>query len=239
MKIEVWSDFVCPFCYIGKRRLEHALEKFPERSRVEIIYKSFELDPYSPTDYSISIHEALAKKYRVPVEEAMRMNESVIAQAKEVGLDYNFDQMTPTNTLRAHRLTKYAETKGKLSEMTERVLSAHFIESKKIDEIDVLADLAEDVGLDRTEALEVLMDDSKFKNAVRDDEQEAARIGVRGVPFFVLNRKYAISGAQPEEIFLQALHKVAEEEKEAEPLKPIASNEGPGCTADGCEIPNK
>lgn len=239
MKIEVWSDFVCPFCYIGKRRLEHALEKFPERSRVEVIYKSFELDPYSPTDYSISIHEALAKKYRVSVEEAKRMNESVIAQAKGVGLDYNFEQMTPTNTLRAHRLAKFAETKGKLFEMTERLLKAHFIESKRIDEIDVLADLAEEVGLDRKEALEVLQDDTKFKDAVREDEREAAQIGVRGVPFFVLNRKYAISGAQPEEIFLQALHKVAEEEKEQEVLKPIGAGDGPDCTADGCDIPNK
>jgi len=237
MKIEVWSDFVCPFCYIGKRRLERALNKFPERSRVKVIYKSFELDPYSPSDDTVTIHEALAEKYGVSVEEARKMNENIVRLAKGVGLNYNMDKITPTNTLRAHRLAKFAETRGKEAEMTERLFSAHFIESLKIDDAEVLADLAEEIGLDRSEVRDVLRDENQFLTEVRKDERTAAELGVRGVPFFVLNGKYALSGAQPEEIFLQALQKVAEEEKARGGLKPLVSEGGPDCTADSCEIP--
>lgn len=239
MKIEVWSDFVCPFCYIGKRRLEHALNKFPHRNQVEVVYKSFELDPYSETNYDELIHESLAKKYGVSEEEAKRMNESVIAQAKTVGLNYNFDSMTPTNTFRAHRLAKFAEKQGKLAEMTERLLQAHFLESKRIDEVDVLASLAEEVGLLRNEAIEVVSGDL-FAELVREDEREAQTIGVRGVPFFVINQKYAISGAQPEQVFMNALEKVWEEENQKSPLQTLATDEsGANCSADGCEIPEK
>ena len=238
MKIEIWSDFVCPFCYIGKRRLEQALEKFPEREHIEIIFKSFELDPYVETNHSISIHEALAKKYGIRVEEAKSMNENVIRQAKSVGLEYNFENMSPTNTFRVHRLAKYAETEGKALEMTERLLSAHFIESKRIDDLEHLVQLAEDVGLDREKVLEVLQDETKYAEEVRRDEQEAGLLGIRGVPFFVINRKYAISGAQPEEVFLKALQKVAEEERPYR-LKEIAGNGGLQCNEEGCDFPGK
>lgn len=204
MKIEVWSDFVCPFCYIGKRKLELALQDFPHKDQVEVIYKSFELDPYVKTDYSVSIHESLAKKYGMSIEQAKEMNQGVAEQARLVGLNYNFDSMTPTNTFDAHRVAKFAATKGKLAEMTERLLKAYFVESKQIAEHDVLLELAEEVGLERVEVEQVLTSE-QFTTEVRMDEAEAQQIGVRGVPFFVLNRKYAISGAQPQEVFQKAL----------------------------------
>lgn len=211
MKIEVWSDFVCPFCYIGKRRLEIALDEFQHKDKVEVTFKSFELDPTVQTDSTISIHESLAQKYGMSVEKAKEMNQGVIDQAKEVGLDYNFDEMSPTNTFDAHRLAKFAETKGKLAEMTERLLHAHFVESKQVSEHDTLIDLAGEVGLDKEEVKSVLSS-NQFEKEVRAEETEAQTIGVRGVPFFVINRKYAISGAQPKEVFADALQKVWEEE---------------------------
>jgi len=215
MKIEVWSDFVCPFCYIGKRRLEQVIDTLPFKNEIEVSFKSFELDPNVETDYSVSIEESLAKKYGTSLEQIRQMNENVINLAKSVGLNYNFDNMSPTNTFKAHRLAKFAETKGKLGELTERLLRAHFIESKRIDENEVLIELAKEVGLDQEEAKQVL-ENNWFAEDVRKDEREAQSIGVRGVPFFVLNRKYAISGAQGENVFKNALVKVWKEENNIE-----------------------
>ena len=138
------------------------------------------------------------------IEQAKEMNQGVAEQARLVGLNYNFDSMAPTNTFDAHRVAKFAATKGKLAEMTERLLKAYFVESKQIAEHDVLLELAEEVGLERVEVEQVLTSE-QFTTEVRMDEAEAQQIGVRGVPFFVLNRKYAISGAQPQEVFQKAL----------------------------------
>ncbi|MEH7383389.1 DsbA family oxidoreductase [Bacillus sp. JJ1533] len=212
MKIEVWSDFVCPFCYVGKRRLEHALEHFPNRDQVEVEFKSFELDPNAKPYSGESIHELLASKYGTSVEQAKQMNENVGQQAAEVGLDYNFDKMKHTNTFDAHRLAKYAATVGKEKEMTEILLQSYFIEGKLISDHEVLADLAESVGIERQAVLDVLKDEKNYANDVRIDESIAQQIGVTGVPFFVINQKYSISGAQPTSTFLGALQQVWKEE---------------------------
>ncbi|WP_420768613.1 DsbA family oxidoreductase [Parageobacillus thermoglucosidasius] len=235
MKIEVWSDFVCPFCYIGKRRLEKALEQFPHKDQVEVVFRSFELDPDAKKHYDMSIHEIIAKKYGISVEEAKRVNADIGRQAESVGLTFRFDTMKPTNTFDAHRLAKYAEERGKLPEVAERLFQAYFTDSQQISDHNVLIDLAGEAGLDREEARQVL-ESSRYGDEVRKDEAEAAGLGVRGVPFFVLNRKYAISGAQPIEVFMQALEKVWEEEKTTSSLQPLASDGGGQCTDGSCQV---
>jgi predicted DsbA family dithiol-disulfide isomerase len=240
MKIDVWSDFVCPFCYIGKRRLEEALNQFPNKDQVEVEFKSFELDPNAEKYNGQNIHEALAKKYGMTVEQAKEANENVGRQAAQVGLTYHFDEMKPTNTFDAHRIVKYAKTVGKEAELTEKLLFSYFTESKNIGEHDTLADIAASVGLNREEVFTVLQDSSAYKNDVRMDEALAQQYGVRGVPFFVINQKYAISGAQPTETFINALQKVWQEEHAITPLQDLSSNnEGAICTDDHCDIPSK
>lgn len=211
MKIEVWSDYVCPFCYIGKRRLEEALAETGLGDKAEVVFKAFELDPNSPKTSNKSIHEMLAEKYGMSVDEAKKMNENVGEQAKNVGLNYNFDKMSPTNTFDAHRIAKLAEQEGVDKTVSERLLQAYFINGEKIGTEEVLLNIAEEAGISRARAKEVL-DSNEFAADVRIDIAEAGQIGVRGVPFFVINRKYAISGAQPTETFTEALRKVAEEE---------------------------
>ncbi|MED4452217.1 DsbA family oxidoreductase [Metabacillus fastidiosus] len=238
MKIEVWSDFACPFCYIGKRRLEEALMNFPHKNEVDILFKSFELDPNASLDTELSINEILAKKYGMSIEKAKAMNASVGQQAAAVGLTFEFDNMKPTNTFDAHRLAKLAESKGKDKEMTEQLLKAYFTDSEHIGNHDTLLKIAEEAGLNREEAKSVL-ESEDFAEHVRADEMEAREIGVQGVPFFVINRKYAISGAQPVEVFNDTLQKVWEEENKKISLEQIKGNEAGVCTEDGCELPEK
>jgi len=210
MKVEIWSDYVCPFCYIGKRRFELALQQFSNKQSVEVEYKSFELDPGALRDGNPGVHDMLAAKYGMSKEQAVANTNQITRQAKELGLDYDFDRMIQTNTFDAHRLTHFATQKGKHAEMTERLLKAHFTDTLHIGNRETLADLAAEVGLDRAEALQALTEGA-YAEEVRADEQEAGQLGVRGVPFFVINRKYAISGAQPSEVFLQALQKAWDE----------------------------
>ncbi|ANB61922.1 DsbA family oxidoreductase [Anoxybacteroides amylolyticum] len=234
MKIEVWSDFVCPFCYIGKRRLEQALASFPHRENVEIIFRSFELDPNAKKETPLSIHEIIAQKYGISVDEAKRVNTDISKQAEAIGLTFHFETMKPTNTFDAHRLAQYAKEKGKLDEVVERLFYAYFTESKRISDRDVLLVIAESVGLDRQET-EAMLDGGRYAEHVREDEAIAAQLGVRGVPFFVLNQKYAISGAQPVEVFRQALEKVWTEEQQSSSLQSL-TEEGGTCTDGNCAI---
>ncbi|QHS24386.1 DsbA family oxidoreductase [Virgibacillus sp. MSP4-1] len=208
MKIEVWSDFVCPFCYIGKRRLELALEQFPHKDEVEVEFKSFELDPNAPAYTDESIYESLAAKFGSSIEQVKEMNKGIIEQAADIGLEYNYDNMRPTNTFDAHRLAKYAQTQGKEKELTESLLYSYFTENKNVGDIDTIADIAEKTGMDREKTLEVLNDETAYADDVRADEQMARQIGANGVPFFVINQKYSLSGAQPLETFEKALEKV-------------------------------
>jgi len=239
MKIEVWSDFVCPFCYIGKRRLEEAINQFEHKDQVEVEFKAFELDPNSPMEPTMKIHEALAKKYGMSVEEAKRANENLAKQAVSVGLQFCFDDMKPCNTFDAHRLAKYAQTVGKEKELTEKLLYAYFTENKQLSKKDVLVAIAESVGIERVEAMKVLDDNTLYANDVRIDETMAQQYKITGVPFFVVNNKYGISGAQPLETFKNVLEKVWEEENSISPLQNLSSDEAGVCTDDSCEIPEK
>ncbi|WP_243355757.1 DsbA family oxidoreductase [Bacillus litorisediminis] len=211
MKIEVWSDFACPFCYIGKRRLEEALEQFPHRDQVEVEFRSFELDPDAPKDQKDSLHEVLAKKYRTSIEQAKAMNQNVSEMAQTVGLTYNLDMAIPTNTFTAHRLAQYAKSQGKEKEMVELLFKAYFTEGKHLSDHDTLVQLASEAGLDE-QGVKAVLEGNDFSNEVHSNEMEAQQLGVTGVPFFVINRKYGISGAQPLEVFTQTLEKVWQEE---------------------------
>ncbi|AJD91973.1 DSBA oxidoreductase [Jeotgalibacillus malaysiensis] len=233
MKIEIWSDYVCPFCYIGKRKLENALNKFEHKDQVEIVYRSFQLDPDAPKNATEDTISALAKKYGMSYDQAVEMTDNVVAQAKEVGLDYDFSKMKRTNTQDAHRLTHFAAEHGKDQQITEKLLSAYFLESKHIGDHDQLVAIAEEVGLDTEKAREVLTSD-QYTEEMTADIQKAAQIGVSGVPFFVLENKYAISGAQPDEVFTQALEKVWEETNQS-PLVNVGG-QGNACTDDSCDI---
>ncbi len=241
MKIEVWSDYVCPFCYIGKRRLEMALEKFAHKDEVEILFNSYELDPNTPREISQSIHEIIAGKYGVSVDEAKRMNEGIRQQAAEVGLTFNFDTMIPANTFDAHRLTHFAKTQNKDKELTEKLLHAYFTESKHLGDHKILADIAAEAGIDRNEALTFLADEEALADEVRRDEQTAQQMGVRGVPFFVINQKYGISGAQPTETFLSALEKVWQEEQSGTVLQDLSGDDpqGGACADGSCDLPDQ
>ncbi|TGB01672.1 DsbA family oxidoreductase [Halobacillus salinus] len=236
MKIEVWSDFVCPFCYIGKARLENALEAFPQKDQVELVFKSFELDPQAEKNTGQNIHEKLAAKYGRSLEEARGMTANMTEQAKMEGLDFRFDDMVPTNTFDAHRIAKLAESKGIGLTVAQRFFQAVFTDGEDVGDHDTLIRLATEAGLDESNVKETLESDA-FTEQVRSEQGEAYQIGVQGVPFFVINRKYAISGAQPKETFTQALEKAFEEEKATPQFETFSQNEDAACTEDGCEVP--
>ncbi|WP_144460660.1 DsbA family oxidoreductase [Siminovitchia fortis] len=239
MKIEVWSDYACPFCYIGKRRLEKALETFDHRDQVDVQFKSFELEPEAPRVSDESMYEKLAGKYGISVDEAKRMNEGIRRQAAEEGLTFNFDTMIPTNTFDAHRLAHFAESKNKEKEVHEKLLHAYFTESKHLGDHEVLADIAAEAGIDRDETLAFLADETALVDEVRNDEQASQLIGVRGVPFFLINRKYGISGAQPIDTFLAALEKVWQEESSEPILQNLGSGDAGACVDGSCDLPDE
>ncbi|WP_042142321.1 DsbA family protein [Paucisalibacillus sp. EB02] len=225
MKIEVWSDFVCPFCYIGKRKLELALENFEHRDQVRIEFKSYELAP-----------DAKSKK-GMPLEYANQMNENVGNQAAKVGLLYNFDTMQHTNTFDAHRIAKYAETKNLGKELVEKLLHAFFTDSELISDYETLKRLAMEVGLDEEEVEDVL-ETKRFRNRVLEDKELARQIGVQGIPFFVFNEKYSLSGAQPQDVFEQVLVKVWEEECKNPALESLNKSDSKTtyCMGKDCEV---
>ncbi|MBP2005356.1 DsbA family oxidoreductase [Halobacillus andaensis] len=211
MKIEIWSDYVCPFCYIGKRRLEQALENLSLNTEIEIDYKSFELDPEAPMNTGLTIEEKLAHKYGKSIEEAKEMPKNMSQQAIEAGLNFQLNHMIPTNTFKAHMVAKLAEKRGLKNELTEKLFQSVFTSGKDIGDTKTLLEIAGEVGLEADEVLEVLTNNT-YGETVRQEEAEAYEIGVQGVPFYVINRKYAISGAQPPEVFVKSLKKVIEGE---------------------------
>ena len=210
MKVEIWSDVLCPFCYIGKREFEHALAQFAHKDDVEVIWKSFELDPNAPVNNEKDMYDLLASKYGRTREETITNVRSVVERADSVGLAYEMDRAIPTNSFDAHRLLQYAKSVGKGDAMKERLLKAYFMEGAHIGDHQQLKTLADDVGLDTAKVTQLLASDA-YTDEVRNDEREAQEIGVRGVPFFVVDRRYAVSGAQSNEHFLEVLNKAWEE----------------------------
>jgi predicted DsbA family dithiol-disulfide isomerase len=189
------------------------------------------LDPTIGRDIKENVYESLAKKYRMSTEQAKASTERVVQMAQEIGLDFQMDTMILTNTFDAHRLTMYAKTKGLMKEMTERILRAYFTESKHIGDHETLTELAAEVGLNREEVATMLASD-EMADVVRADEKTAQEYGVTGVPFFLINNKYALTGAQPTETFVQALQKIITEEETS-----VSNNQdGVVCDDDGGEI---
>lgn len=204
MTIEIWSDVVCPFCYIGKREFERALERFPHRDSVQVIWRSFELDPDAPAKSELDMYGMLVEKYGGTREDAKARVAGVVQRAKTVGLDYNMDIAVIGNSFDAHRLLQYAKTLGQGDAMKERLFKAYFTEGAQLADVPTLIRLGAEAGLDGGEVARVLST-TEFTDAVRRDEHEARKIGVRGVPFFVIDRRLSVSGAQTSNVFLGAL----------------------------------
>jgi predicted DsbA family dithiol-disulfide isomerase len=233
LRIDIWSDIACPWCYIGKRHLEQALDKFAHKRDVEIVWRAFELDPSAPRvrDASQSYAERIAKKYGTPPAQAQVMIDRMVDTAAGDGLEFRFDRIRPGNTFDAHRLLHLAHERGVQDALKERMLRAYMTEGQAIGEPDVLVVLAREAGLDEQEARAVL-DGDRYASEVRQDEALARELGISGVPFFVLAGRLGVSGAQPADVLLGALERAwAEHAKSA--IETFA--EGAVCGPDGCD----
>lgn len=209
IEIEIWSDLMCPFCYIGKRKLETALQKFEFREKVRLNWKSYLLSPELVSDSTISIHEHLAKSKGWTLEYAKEMGDYVSNMAAETGLVYQMDKVKVANTFDAHRCIQFAKQKNRGNELEELFFRAYFSEGQNLADRNVLVKLANEAGLDEKE-VQAILSGNDYSEEVRKEVLEAEQIGVSGVPFFVFNRKFAVSGAQPVETFLNALKKAWE-----------------------------
>lgn len=236
MKIDIFSDVACPWCYIGKRRFENALAAFPQKDQVEITWHSYQLDPTAPKTSDMTLNELLAKKYGMSMQQAAAANNRVTTLAAELGLDYRMDKARPANTFDAHRLIQLAGERGLQDEVEERFFRAYFSEGEALGDPETLVRLVSEVGIDPEEARAVLAGND-YADAVREDIQEAREIGIQGVPFFILDEKYGISGAQPTELFEQALEQVWAEAHPKAKITTIAGSEDAACEGDNCVIP--
>jgi len=204
VKIEIWSDYGCPFCYIGERKLALALEKTGMKKDVEIVFHSFELDSNAKKSYDENINQLIAKKYGMSIEQATADNHNIINVAREVALEFNFDKLQPTNTFDAHRLSHYAKEQGKQKAYTEAVMKGYFTDSLNISDFEVLTAIAAEVGLDRAVALRIL-ESSAYTEAVRQDESNAYSRQINGVPYFLFDGKEVINGAQSVDAFVAVI----------------------------------
>ncbi|GAA1849012.1 DsbA family oxidoreductase [Brevibacterium marinum] len=204
MRIEIWSDIACPWCFIGKRRFETALNDFEHKDDVEVEWRSYQLDPSLPDHYAGTETEYLSQVKGMPADQVRQMFDHVTQQAAGEGLNYDFDSILVANSFTAHRLLHLAKTQGVLNQAQEELLSGHFEQGRDIGDVDYLAEVAQRVGIDAAEARRILSTE-EFTAEVKSDIAEAQALGANGVPFFVIDRKYGISGAQPPEAFAQAL----------------------------------
>lgn len=206
LKVEIWSDVACPFCYLGKRRFETALAGFPGHDDVEVAWKSYQLNPYLKTDPSIRIHDYLARAKRIDPEAAKRMNAQVSAMAEPDGLVYDWDRVIVANTFDAQRVIHFAAAAGKGAEAEERLFRAYFTEGRNVADRATLLELGAEIGLDARE-LEHALENGEYTEAVNADIEEARQMGITGVPFFVFDRRFAVYGAQPVELFAEMLQR--------------------------------
>ncbi len=234
MLVEIWSDVVCPWCYIGKRRFERALESFAHRDQVEIVWRSFELDPNAPRERTGNYAELLGRKYGMAPERAMATLQHMTDVAAEEGLEFDFGGVRPGNTFDAHRLLHLAAEHGRQDALKERMLRAYFTEGLAVGDPAVLRGLAVEVGLDEVEVA-ALLEGDRFADHVRADEAAAQELEATGVPFFVLDRRFAISGAQDGDVFARALDRAWEKRR---PLEVVgdAATAGDGCADGSCAI---
>lgn len=237
MKVDIWSDIRCPFCYIGKRKFETALAQFEHKDQVEVVWHSFELDPNIKTDTATDSNTYLARIKGQTREWAQQMNQHVTQIASEVGIDFNIDKSVIANSFNAHRLIQLANSRGLGATAEEALFKAHFTDGKNIDDIDTLIAIGAEIGIDVTETTTMLTGDA-FTQKVREDEAIAQHLGINGVPFFVLDDKYGVSGAQAPETFLGALNKAWEAYRKEHPQIIMNDNTGDTCDLEGNCTPN-
>lgn len=233
LQVDVWSDVACPWCYIGKRRFESALRSVTFEENVDVVWHSYQLDPGLPAHYAGTELDYLAERKGMARDQVAQMFKHVAAQAAAEGLNYDFDSLKVANTFTAHRVLHLAAEQGRSGELKEALLSAHFEHGRDIGDRDELIALATGVGVARDDVVRVL-DTDEHADAVREDVAEAQRLGITGVPFFVLGGKYGVSGAQPAEAFTRALEQAYDE---LTPLTMVASAPGadaPACGPQGC-----
>lgn len=232
MKVEIWSDVVCPWCFVGKRNFEAALELFAHSDELEITWRSYELDPNGPPVREGTYTERIARKYGLEVGAARAAMARIVNAGSQSGIDFKFDTMQPGNTFNAHRLLHLARQRGKQHELKEALFMATFTECRAIGTDEVLEDIAVSVGLDREEVRELLAGD-EYANEVRFDERVAQNVGITGVPFFLVDDAYGIPGAQDPQVYLNILDRAwAETHRNIE----IVAADGGICDDDVCEI---
>ncbi|WP_330340800.1 DsbA family oxidoreductase [Streptomyces sp. NBC_00557] len=236
MRVEIWSDIACPWCYVGKARFEKALAAFPHRDQVEVVHRSFELDPDRAKGDVQPVITMLTRKYGMSQAQAEAGEDNLGAQAAAEGLDYRTRGRDHGSTFDMHRLLHFAKEHGRQDELIQILYRANFAEERSVftEGDERLVELAVEAGLDADAARTVLADPSRYADDVRADEREAARLGATGVPFFVLDRTYGVSGAQPAEVFARAL---AQAWGERAPLKQAEERGADACGPDGCAVP--
>lgn len=232
MKIEIWSDIMCPFCYIGKRKLELALEKFKYKDNVEISWHSFLLQPNLQYEKGKTIYDYLVASKGLQYEQAIELTQYVTKMANEVGLDFHFDKIVVANSFDAHRFTHFAAKKGLQHQAEEKLFKAYFVEGKNIGDHEVLYEIGIALGFETDEVKEMLVTDGYAQEVIRD-VKEAKNLNIRGVPFFIFNRRYGLSGAQPEHVFLEVLEKAYEDEIQ---LVEVTSADNSTCDDGSCSV---
>ncbi len=232
MKVEIWSDVMCPFCYIGKRRFENALQQFEHKDEIEIEWKSFQLNPDMETDPDLNIDQYLADKKGWTLDYARQLNNHVTQMAAEAGLTYNFDKAVVANSFNAHRLTHLAKKHGLGIEAEEALFKAYFTDGRNIDDKHTLVELGTTLGLDAIEIQQALESDA-YADDVKQDIKQAKYLGIQGVPFFVMNSKYAVSGAQAVPVFEETLQKAFTDWQFANKKPTFEIIEGESCGPEG------
>ncbi|MBT2417763.1 DsbA family oxidoreductase [Streptomyces sp. ISL-22] len=238
MRVEIWSDIACPWCYVGKARFEKALAAFPHRDQVEVVHRSFELDPGRAKGDIQPVITMLTRKYGMSAAQAEAGEDNLGRLAAAEGLDYRTRGRDHGSTFDMHRLLHLAKDKGRQDELLQTLYRANFAEERSVfaEGDERLVELAVAAGLDADDARKVLADPDAYADDVRADEREAARLGATGVPFFVLDRKFGVSGAQPAEVFEQALTQAWGERS---PLRLVDQGDAEACGPDGCAVPQR
>ncbi|MEV5984282.1 DsbA family oxidoreductase [Streptomyces sp. NPDC052051] len=238
MRVEIWSDIACPWCYVGKARFEKALRAFPHRDEVEVVHRSFELDPSRAKGDVEPVLAMLTRKYGMSEAQAQAGEDNLGAQAAAEGLRYRSTGRDHGNTFDLHRLLHLAKERGRQDELIGIFYRANFAEERSVfaEGKERLVELAVEAGLDAEEARGVLADPAAYADAVRADEREAAELGANGVPFFVLDRAYGVSGAQPAEVFTQALTRAWDERSAAKSVESVEPGDADACGPDGCAV---
>lgn len=232
MKVQVWSDFSCPFCYIGKTRLEKALRNNELDDKIDIEFKSYQLNPMAPQTTELNALAAFAKEKHMPQTQVKTMFENVTSAFHQEGINVDMERLVMTNTFNAHRVAKLARTHEKENELTAALMKAYFEDGQNLADTDTLVSLAKSVGLDEKDVRKTL-ESHDYHDLVNTEISQAHAMGVRGVPFFVINGKYSISGAQPQTLFEQAILQAWNEEH---PVKPLGTENESLCSDDSCSI---